>query len=192
MNLPNRLTILRLVLTLPFVAALSFQFPGAKLLALVLFIASSVTDYADGYIARKFKLITDFGKLMDPLVDKIMTISAFICLVSLGSIPAWAVIVIVSREFLITGLRLMAAVRGKVLPAERLGKLKTVCQIVTILYCLILVATADHYLPQCGRLNPGFFNRRIDALVGNFVFRQELGSRQRAVGGERSVLAPPY
>jgi CDP-diacylglycerol--glycerol-3-phosphate 3-phosphatidyltransferase len=148
MNLPNRLTILRLVLTLPFVAALSLQFPGAKLLALGLFIASSITDYADGYIARKFKLITDFGKLMDPLVDKIMTISAFICLVSLGSVPAWAVIVIVSREFLITGLRLMAAVRGKVLPAERLGKLKTVCQIVTILYCLILVAIIE----QFGRL----------------------------------------
>jgi CDP-diacylglycerol--glycerol-3-phosphate 3-phosphatidyltransferase len=141
MNLPNRLTILRLILTLPFVAALSLQFPGAKLLALILFIASSATDYADGYIARKFHLITDFGKLMDPLVDKIMTMSAFICLVSLGNVPAWAVIVIVSRELLITGLRLMAAARGKVLPAERLGKLKTVSQIVTILYWLIVVAT---------------------------------------------------
>jgi Phosphatidylglycerophosphate synthase len=99
----------------PFRGGLSLQFPGAKLLAVGLFIAASVTDYADGYIARKFKLITDFGKLMDPLVDKIMTMSAFICLVALGSVPAWAVIVIVSREFLITGLRLIAAVRGKVL-----------------------------------------------------------------------------
>jgi CDP-diacylglycerol--glycerol-3-phosphate 3-phosphatidyltransferase len=143
MNLPNRLTILRLILTLPFVAALTLQFPGAKLLALILFIASSATDYADGYIARKFQLITDFGKLMDPLVDKIMTMSAFICLVSLRSVPAWAVIVIVSREFLITGLRLVAAARGKVLQAERLGKLKTVSQIVTILYCLIVVAIID-------------------------------------------------
>lgn len=151
MNLPNRLTILRLFLTFPFVATLSLNFPGAKLVALALFVASSVTDYADGYIARKFKLITDFGKLMDPLVDKIMTMSAFVCLVSLGSIPAWAVIVILSREFLITGLRLIAAVRGKVLPAERLGKLKTVCQVVTILYCLILAALVD----QFGRLlNP--------------------------------------
>jgi CDP-diacylglycerol--glycerol-3-phosphate 3-phosphatidyltransferase len=145
MNVPNRLTILRLVLTLPFVAALSLQFPGAKFLALGLFIVSSVTDYADGYIARKFKLITDFGKLMDPLVDKIMTMSAFVCLVSLGSVPAWAVIVILSRELLITGLRLMAAVRGKVLSAERLGKLKTVSQIVTILYCLLLLAIIDQF-----------------------------------------------
>src|ERR1700722_12655647 len=151
MNLPNRLTILRLVLTVPFVAALSLPFPGAKWLALGLFIVSSLTDYADGQIARKYKLITDFGKLMDPLVDKIMTMSAFICLVSLGSIPAWAVIIIVSREFLITGLRLMAAVRGKVLPAERLGKIKTIWQIVTILYCLILLVIID----QFGRLvNP--------------------------------------
>ena len=145
MNLPNQLTVLRLILTLPFVAALSFRFPGAKFLALVLFIASSVTDYADGYIARRFKLITDFGKLMDPLVDKIMTMSAFICLVALGSVPAWAVIVIVSREFLITGLRLIAAVRGKVLAAERLGKLKTVWQIVTILYFLIVVAIIEQF-----------------------------------------------
>jgi CDP-diacylglycerol---glycerol-3-phosphate 3-phosphatidyltransferase len=148
MNLPNRLTILRLILTLPFVVALSIPFPGSKLLALSLFIVSSATDYADGFIARKYHLITDFGKLMDPLVDKIMTMSAFICLVSLGSVPAWAVIVIVSREFLITGLRLMAAVRGKVLAAERLGKLKTVWQIVTILFCLIVLAIVD----QFGRL----------------------------------------
>ena len=145
MNLPNQLTILRLLLTLPFVAALSLQFPGAKLLAVGLFIAASVTDYADGYIARKFKLITDFGRLMDPLVDKIMTMSAFVCLVALGSVPAWAVIVILSREFLITGLRLVAVTRGKVLPAERLGKLKTVCQIVTILYFLILVAIVEEF-----------------------------------------------
>ena len=191
MNLPNRLTILRLILTLPFVAALSLQFPGAKLLALCLFIVSSVTDYADGYIARKYKLITDFGKLMDPLVDKIMTMSAFICLVALGSIPAWAVIVIVSREFLITGLRLMAAVRGKVLAAERLGKLKTVLQIVTILFCLIVVAIIDQFgrlldppmvtSLNAARVNSGFFHRRFDPLVRNFVFRKELGSGQRIV-----------
>ena len=168
-----------------------FNFPGAKLLALGLFIAGSVTDYADGYIARKFKLITDFGKLMDPLVDKIMTMSAFICLVSLGSVPAWAVIIIVSREFLITGLRLMAAVRGKVLPAERLGKLKTVWQIVTILYCLIVVAIIDQFgrllnAPTVTSLNVvgltlDFSDRRSDSLVWNFVFRKELGSCQRTV-----------
>jgi CDP-diacylglycerol---glycerol-3-phosphate 3-phosphatidyltransferase len=148
MNLPNRLTVLRLLLMLPFVFALSVDFPGSKLMALVIFILGSVTDYADGYIARKFNLITDFGKLMDPLVDKIMTMSAFICLVSLGTLPAWAVIIIVSREFLITGLRLIAAARGKVLPAERLGKHKTVWQIVTILYCLLLIAIGARLDPR--------------------------------------------
>src|SRR5208282_4882444 len=145
MTVPNQLTILRLILTLPFVAALSLQFPGAKIVAVGLFDFSSITDFADGYIARRFNQITDFGKLMDPLVDKIMTMSAFICLISLGSIPAWAVIVILSREFLITGLRLIAASRGKVLPAERLGKHKTVWQIVTILYCLGLLTVSDQF-----------------------------------------------
>jgi CDP-diacylglycerol--glycerol-3-phosphate 3-phosphatidyltransferase len=140
MNLPNQLTVLRLVLTVPFVVALSIDFPGSKILALALFVIGSVTDYADGYIARKYQLITDFGKLMDPLVDKIMTAAAFICLVALSYIPAWAVIVIVGREFLITGLRLIAVSRGKVLPAERLGKHKTVWQIVTILYFLVVAA----------------------------------------------------
>jgi CDP-diacylglycerol--glycerol-3-phosphate 3-phosphatidyltransferase len=145
MTVPNRLTIIRLILTLPFVAALSLQFPGAKLLAFALFILSSLTDLADGYIARRFNQITDFGKLMDPLVDKIMTMSAFVCLVSLGSIPAWAVIVILSREFLVTGLRMIAASRNIVLPAERLGKLKTVWQIITILYCLLLVSVLEQF-----------------------------------------------
>jgi CDP-diacylglycerol---glycerol-3-phosphate 3-phosphatidyltransferase len=145
MTVPNQLTILRLVLTVPFVAALSLQFPGAKFLALGLFVAGSVTDCADGYVARKFNQITDFGKLMDPLVDKIMTMSAFVCLVSLGSIPAWAVVIILSREFLITGLRMIAASRGKVLPAERLGKLKMVWQIVTILYCLLLISIVEEF-----------------------------------------------
>jgi CDP-diacylglycerol--glycerol-3-phosphate 3-phosphatidyltransferase len=148
MNLPNQLTVLRLLLTMPFVFALSVNFPGAKLLALVIFIIGSATDFADGYIARKFNLITDFGKLMDPLVDKIMTMSAFICLVSLGTLPAWAVIIIVSREFLITGLRLIAAAQGKVLPAERLGKHKTFWQIATILYCLLLVTIGSHLDPN--------------------------------------------
>ena len=191
MNLPNRLTILRLILTLPFVAALSLPFAGAKWLALCLFVVSSATDYADGYIARKFQLITDFGKLMDPLVDKIMTMSAFICLVALGSIPAWAAIVIISREFLITGLRLIASARGKVLAAERLGKLKTVCQIVTILYCLIVVAThrpiraflelAGGDIAQRNRTNSRPANRCADSLVRHQLLRQKLVPDKRSL-----------
>jgi CDP-diacylglycerol--glycerol-3-phosphate 3-phosphatidyltransferase len=143
MNLPNQLTLLRLVLTVPFVAALSLPFPGSKITALVLFLIGTLTDCADGIIARRYNLETDFGRLMDPLVDKVMTVSAFICLVAVGLLPAWTAIIIVSREFLVTGLRLIATSRGKVLPAESLGKHKTLWQMITILYFLFLLALAE-------------------------------------------------
>jgi CDP-diacylglycerol--glycerol-3-phosphate 3-phosphatidyltransferase len=138
MNLPNQLTLARLVTTLPFVAALSVDWPGSKTSALFLFLLASLTDYADGVIARRYNLVTVFGQLMDPLVDKVMTIAAFVCLVALRDIPAWVVIVIVSREFLVTGLRLIAASRGRTLPAEKLGKHKTAWQMATIIYFLLL------------------------------------------------------
>ena len=136
MNLPNQLTLARLLVTLPFVAALSVDWPGTKTFALCLFLLASLTDYADGIIARRYNLVSVFGQLMDPLVDKVMTMSAFICLVALRDIPAWVVIVILSREFLVTGLRLIAASRGRTLPAEKLGKHKTAWQIATIVYFL--------------------------------------------------------
>jgi CDP-diacylglycerol--glycerol-3-phosphate 3-phosphatidyltransferase len=136
MNLPNQLTLARLIATLPFVVALSVDWRGMKTCALCLFLLASLTDYADGIIARRYNLVTVFGQLMDPLVDKIMTVAAFICLVALQDLPAWAVILIVSREFFITGLRLIAASRGRTLPAEKLGKHKTAWQMATIIYFL--------------------------------------------------------
>jgi CDP-diacylglycerol---glycerol-3-phosphate 3-phosphatidyltransferase len=142
-NWANRLTIARFFLTLLFVAALSVPWTYAASTALVLFVLAGVTDYADGEIARRCGLVSDFGKLMDPLVDKIMIAAAFICLVDLQAIPAWVAVAIVSREFLITGLRLLAASKGQVLPAERLGKHKTAWQIVTILYFLALLAAPE-------------------------------------------------
>jgi len=146
MNLPNRLTIARFFLTLSFVFALSIPWQYGHTLALLLFIAGSITDYADGYIARRYGLVTDFGKLMDPLVDKIMITGAFICLVAAPSqaIPAWAVVVIISREFLITGLRLLAASKGIVLPAEALGKHKTGWQIATVIFFLLILAAREY------------------------------------------------
>jgi len=149
MNLPNRLTIARFFLTLGFVFALSVQWHYGHTLALVLFIIGSVTDYADGHLARKMGLVTDFGKLMDPLVDKIMITGAFICLVPSpdgiipGSIPAWAVVIVISREFLITGLRLLAASKGAVLPAESLGKHKTGWQIATVIFFLLILSARE-------------------------------------------------
>ena len=121
MNLPNQLTVARFFLTIVFVAALSFEWAWHFTVGLVVFIAAGITDYFDGAIARRRNLVTDFGKLMDPLADKIMIAAAFICLVPLHAIPAWAAVVIISREFLITGLRLLAAGKGVVLSSERLG-----------------------------------------------------------------------
>ena len=146
MNLPNRLTLARLFLTLGFVASLSAQWRYGYTLALALFVAGSITDYADGHIARQRGLVTDFGKLMDPLVDKIMIAGAFICLISpVSGIPAWAVVVIISREFLITGLRLLAASKGNVLPADALGKHKTGWQIATIIFFLLIPALREFH-----------------------------------------------
>ena len=143
MNWANRLTVSRLVLTVAFVLSLNSDWAYARTTALILFIIAGVTDYFDGEIARCYGVITNFGKLMDPLVDKIMIAAAFISLVPLKAIPAWAAIIVVARDFLITGLRLLASSNGQVLPAEQLGKHKTTWQIITVLFFLILLSTRE-------------------------------------------------
>lgn len=140
MNVPNQLTISRLVLTFLLLAALFFPFPFHETVALVLFVAASITDYYDGAIARRDRLITNFGILMDPLADKILVCSAFIAFVELQWMPAWMVVTIVAREFAITGLRLLAASKNLVLAAEGFGKHKTGSQIACI--CAILTSMA--------------------------------------------------
>jgi CDP-diacylglycerol--glycerol-3-phosphate 3-phosphatidyltransferase len=143
MNWANRLTISRLVLTILFVAALNSSWSYARTAALVFFLFAGVTDLIDGEIARRYGSVTNFGELMDPLVDKIMIAAAFISLVPLKAIPAWAATTVVARDFLITGLRLMASARGQILPAERLGKHKTSWQIVTVVFFLVLLAIRE-------------------------------------------------
>src|SRR5689334_24882268 len=143
MNWANRLTISRLVLTILFVAALDSSWSYARTAALIFFLLAGVTDLIDGEIARRYGSVTNFGKLMDPLVDKIMIAAAFISLVPLRAIPAWAATVVVGRDFLITGLRLMASAKGHVLSAERLGKHKTSWQIITVIFFLTLLAIAE-------------------------------------------------
>ena len=143
MNWANRLTISRLVMTVGFVAALNWEWPYARTVALIIFILAGITDFFDGEIARRYGEVTNFGKLMDPLVDKIMMAAAFISLVPLGAIPAWAATTVVARDFLITGLRLMASARGQVLPAERLGKHKTSWQIITVVFFLVLLSARE-------------------------------------------------
>jgi CDP-diacylglycerol--glycerol-3-phosphate 3-phosphatidyltransferase len=143
MNWANRLTLGRLGLTILFVIALNSTWRFGHTTALVLFIVAGVTDYLDGEIARRWQFVTNFGRLMDPLVDKVMIAAAFISLVPLQAIPAWAATTVVARDFLITGLRLMASAKGQVLPAEKLGKHKTSWQIITVVYFLLLLAANE-------------------------------------------------
>lgn len=147
MNLPNKLTVLRLILTGVFVAALSIDFPHARSTALLLFAVAAITDFLDGWIARRYDLVTNFGKLMDPLADKVLMAAGFVMLCSIDGtrelFPAWVVVIILAREFLVTGLRLVASAEGMVLAAENLGKHKTTWQIVTICYFLTLLASEE-------------------------------------------------
>ena len=146
MNLPNQLTVARLILTFVFVALLSLEdLSWSKTAALFVFAIAAITDFLDGYIARKHNLVTNFGKLMDPLADKVLMCAGFVLLTRLELIPAWIVVVILSREFMVTGLRLLASAEGVVLAAENLGKYKTIFQIVTVIYFLLFLAAKEAY-----------------------------------------------
>lgn len=137
MNLPNKLTMFRVILIPFFVVFLLVDItPVDKWIALAVFIIASLTDMLDGKIARKYNLVTNFGKFMDPLADKLLVCSAMICLVELSRIPAWVVIIIIAREFIISGFRLVASDNGVVIAASYWGKFKTVFQIVMI--CLMI------------------------------------------------------
>src|SRR4051812_1725665 len=143
MNWANRLTLSRLALTVLFVLLLNSSWHYARTAALVIFLIAGLTDFIDGEIARRYGVITNFGKLMDPLVDKIMVAAAFISLVPLKAVPAWAATAVVARDFLITGLRLMATAKGRILPAESLGKQKTSWQVITVIFFLGLFSASE-------------------------------------------------
>jgi len=140
MNLPNKLTMLRIILVPFFVLFMSIGATPLNLfIALVIFVVASLTDMLDGKIARKYGLVTNFGKLMDPLADKVLVMSAMLCFVSAGLAPAWIVIVILTREFLVTSLRLIAAGEGTVIAADKWGKIKTVTQMVWIIWTILWI-----------------------------------------------------
>ena len=143
MNLPNKLTVVRMVLVPFFVASLlmSGSNESLKWVALVLFCVASLTDFLDGYIARKYNLITNFGKFMDPLADKILTISGMICLIELGRIPSWIVVIIVAREFIISGFRLIAAENGVVIAAPQLQILTNLTMWIALALTIISLVT---------------------------------------------------
>ena len=138
MNLPNKLTILRVIMIPVFVLFMLVPIAGDadKWIALALFIIASLTDLLDGHLARKYNLVTNFGKFMDPLADKLLVCSALICMVELGRIPAWIVIIIIAREFIISGFRLIASDNGVVIAASYWGKFKTTFQMIMI--CLMI------------------------------------------------------
>lgn len=150
MNLPNKLTLLRVVMIIPFVLCLlashqKWSFLGGAVeyleyVALLIFVLASLTDLIDGKIARKYNLVTNFGKFMDPLADKLLVCAAMIVLVEMGRIPSWVVIVIISREFIISGFRLIASDNGVVIAASYWGKFKTTFQMIMI--CMMIVMDA--------------------------------------------------
>lgn len=140
MNLPNKLTILRVIMIPFFVVTFLWQQgenTTLRYLASVIFVVASLTDMLDGQIARKYNLVTNFGKFMDPLADKLLVCSALICLVELKLMPAWMVIIIVSREFIISGFRLVAVEQGIVIAASYWGKFKTVSQMISIVLLIL-------------------------------------------------------
>ena len=138
MNLPNKITMIRVILIPFFVFFMLTDFvPYSNVIAVAIFIVASLTDTLDGYLARKYELVSNFGKFMDPLADKLLVSAAMICMSELGMLPAWVVIIIISREFIITGFRLIAAEGGLVIAASWWGKIKTVTQMAMIILMLL-------------------------------------------------------
>lgn len=145
MNLPNKLTMLRVIMIPFFIVFLLIPItPYDKWIALAIFILASLTDLLDGKIARKYNLVTNFGKFMDPLADKLLVCAALICLIELDKIPAWMVIIIIAREFIISGFRLVASDNGVVIAASYWGKFKTTFQMVAV--CLLIADISAIYV----------------------------------------------
>lgn len=139
MNLPNKITIARIILVpimmiIPFLGIENavFGVPLSNLIVLAIFLIASITDFLDGHIARKRNIVTNFGKFLDPIADKLLVLAALVMLVEWGNLPAWVPIIIAAREFMVSAIRMLAASEGKVIAASKLGKIKTVTQMVAI------------------------------------------------------------
>jgi CDP-diacylglycerol--glycerol-3-phosphate 3-phosphatidyltransferase len=150
MNIPNSITIFRIILIPVFVLALLPQIPYGSYLATAIFIVAALTDSLDGYLARKWKQVTKLGIILDPLADKLLITAALISLVELQVIPGWVAIMIIGREFAVSGLRTVKAERGVIIPASRIGKIKTITQVVAVAWLLL-----ENNLPFLDGLNMG-------------------------------------
>ena len=149
MNLPNKITLVRMVMIPFFIAALLIDFPYHQPLAAALFIIASLTDSLDGYLARSRNLVTDFGKFMDPLADKVLVAAALLFLIQAGRVEAWLVIIIITREYAISIIRAIAATNGKVIAASGGGKIKTVTQMLAIIMLLLSMPFGDIMMYVC-------------------------------------------
>ena len=150
MNLPNKLTLLRILLIPVFIIMMMLNIDNHYLIACLIFIVASITDALDGHIARKNNLITDFGKFMDPLADKLLVISALICMIEANLVAGWMVIIIVARELTVSILRAIAAADGKVIAASGGGKIKTITQMLAIILLLLGANFGNGILLQLG------------------------------------------
>jgi CDP-diacylglycerol--glycerol-3-phosphate 3-phosphatidyltransferase len=141
-KLPNRITMLRIFLMIGFIPAILAENMIMNYVALLLFALAAISDFFDGYLARKYNVISNFGKVMDPLADKIMVLSALLCFIQLNVVPAWMVIIIIGRDFFLSGIRILAAQQGTIIVASKTAKIKTVVEIVAIIAMLILIITS--------------------------------------------------
>ncbi|MBU1084303.1 MAG: CDP-diacylglycerol--glycerol-3-phosphate 3-phosphatidyltransferase [Candidatus Omnitrophota bacterium] len=165
MNLPNKITIVRILLTFIFMVFLFLPGLAAKFTALCIFIAAAFSDYLDGFIAKKYNIISDFGKIMDPVADKILTIAAFLVFVEMKLVPAWMVVIIILRELIITAIRLVALKNNDVLSAGLGGKHKTVSQMLSILVILAFIV-----IKEAGVKTFGFWNVSFEYWYKQLIF----------------------
>lgn len=165
MNLPNKLTILRIVLAFIFIIFLFLPGLASKVAALIIFLLASATDALDGYLAKKYNQITDFGRLMDPIADKILILSAFLAFVQMQLVPAWMVVIIVFREAAITGMRTLALTKNKVIAADMGGKHKTACQVFAIVAILLLIV-----FKEAGPKLLSFWSPRTEVMYRHAIF----------------------
>ena len=164
MNLPNKLTLSRIVMTFIFMFFLFTQWPYGKIAALFMFLLASLTDYVDGKIAKSRGLITDFGKFMDPIADKILILAAFLAFVEMKLIPSWCVVVIIFREFVILGLRILGIIKGHIVAASRAGKHKTISQIIAVIFILVYLVIKDYGMKF------GFWSVSLDNISRKSIF----------------------
>ena len=139
MTTANKITIFRVVLIPVFLVLMYLRFPGHMYWAFGVFVLASLSDFVDGYIARHYNQITDFGKFMDPLADKLLVMSALVAFIPVAGVPVWVVVVILAREFMVTSLRLIAAGKGVVIAADKWGKIKTISQMIWLNYTLLML-----------------------------------------------------